>query len=179
MKTTTDHVIPNDSDDAAAPMTIAGWRSRTGHFYHGNDAERLARWDGSTHAKCSKCGRLTEKHYLLCGECRTAKDRERFYAKSEAEWDGKAMVYSESKDEYFESPSDAFESLEDGDTQEGLWLVICEPEYASISSEHFDDILPEEEHDVPDELQTAIDEFNAKMHGVAISWTPGKNRLKL
>lgn len=177
-KSETKEVILPDSPLAAYKQPLVGWVSRQGRFYYGEDAERIARWDGSTHTKCEKCGLVMRKGLSLCGDCRDLEDRNKFYAMPEKEWDGKAMIYSQLKDEYFTSPSDALDSLEDDEVGRDLMLVICEPAFASLCSSHFEDILPGEEPEVPDELEAAVDQFNATMKGVVISWWPGKFRLK-
>lgn len=171
-----DQIIMPDSPEAAKLVTVTGWQSRSGRFY-GSD-ERMARWDGATHVACRICGGLVSKSWTACEACREKMDRDRYFAMPEAEWDGKAMVYSDAKDRFYSSPDDAFDCLEEGETEESLRLVICEPAYArELDSEFFGDDLPGEV-ELPVEVEIAIDAFNAAVRGVVISWTPGNRRLK-
>lgn len=171
-----DQIILPDSPEAAKLVTVTGWQSRGGRFY-GSD-ERLARWDGATHVACRICGSVVERAWTACEACRDKMDRDRYFAMPEAEWDGKAMVYSDTKDQFYSSPDQAVDCLEKVETEESLRLVICEPVYArELDSEFFGDDLPNE-GDLPAEVENAMDAFNAAVRGVVISWTPGNRRLK-
>lgn len=158
-----------DSPDAAQRVTVTGWVSRNGRFY-GED-ERLARYDGCTHRACEKCGQPSEKSWLVCKPCRDKQDLERFNAMPEREWDGKAMLYSDVEDRFYPSPEDI-----EGDKSE-LRLLLCKPQFASISLDHFCDILPEDGDCA--ELEAAIETFNETVKDVVISWMPTEVRLKL
>ena len=123
-----DIMILNDSPDAARYVTgLSGWVSRNGKFF-GNteEGERLARWDGCTHIPCKKCGTPTNRNYTLCPACQRAYARELHARKDRAPWHGK-MIYSYENDEYYDSPDDARDALEDGQTMEDLRLVLCVP----------------------------------------------------
>ena len=163
-------IFPDDPQ-AARLVTVTGWVSRHGRFY--GDDERLARYDGSTHSRCS-CGGTMDKHWLLCDNCRAKAADQRFNAMPEADWDGKAMLYSERDDRYYSSPEDV--PLAEGETLADYKLVICEPSHASMDSSFFDGILPEEGCD---ELEAAIEAFNKAVENVVVSWGPGKTRLRI
>lgn len=167
-----------DSPEAAKYLKgLSGWVSANGHFW--GDDEHMARYQGCTHIRCCMCGAETEKHYLLCRDCRASADLEKFLGRERREWDGKQMVYSETRGEYFESPKDAEESLEDGETLEGMRLMLCEPNYArTLDADYFCDELPED-GDIPTEVEEAIKAFNKVVEGVILSWRPGKFALKL
>ena len=53
-------------------------------------------------------------------------------------------------------------------------FVLCEPEYArKIEAEDFSDDLPDNDPDrAPEELDAAIEAFNAAMKGVVLCWRP-------
>lgn len=173
-------MIMMDSDEAATQMTITGWWSRHGRFY-GND-ERTARHDGCTHRKCERCGEPVEKSWLVCKRCRDEADIQKFKAMPRKAWDGKAMIYSELKDQYYSDPDEALEELAycDGLTSEDLRLIICEPNYADeLDSEYWCDSIPES-GDIPDWLEDAIAQFNkAIADKEPLSWIPGKFALLL
>lgn len=166
-------VVMYDSPEAARPHTMEGWISRTGRFYQD---ESSARYDGCTHRPCSKCGAPAKKSWLVCDACRTIGDGERFEALPTALWDGRQMLYSESKDRFYSDPSDAEDDLDEGEGLESLRLVLCEPQYTHLLElDDLQDVLPDDD-DVPDELIAAIDTFNAATSGLVLSWAPGKTR---
>lgn len=179
-------ILPSD-ERAARKVTVTGWLSRDGRFY--GDDERLARWAGSTHAVCEACGTTTTKSWTKCEACREKADIERFSAMPEAPWDGKAMLYSDRFDAFYSEPSDALEALDThepdedseggGETLADARLVICRPQYARISVDNFEDVLPRDEADPPQELFDAINAFNKAMENVVLSWEPGRFRIKL
>ena len=88
-----------------------------------------------------------------------------------AEWDGKAILYSEARDQYYSTPDDAAEDLEDDQTLADLRLVICEPNYVrQIEPDYCCDDLPED-GDVPDEVAEAMEAFNEAAEGLGESNT--------
>ena len=169
-------IILPDDPRAASIQTVTGWVSRRGMFW-GKD-ERTARYDGSTHRKCDTCGGLIEQR----GYCRPCADRrevEKFDAMPRKEWDGKAMLYSVTSDSYYTDLDEALCDVDEGETLEGLRLVICEPNYTrTLDIDYFCDDLPEE-GDLPEEVQAAVDAFNEAVSGVILSWHPGKFALQI
>jgi hypothetical protein len=170
-------IIEYDSDAAAKPHTMTGWLAqRTARFYVD---ENTARWDGCTHIRCA-CGQLTEKYYTKCKRCQDKAETERFYARPVAKWDGKAMLFSDTLDEYFSDYDEAEERAAevDWDDTKALRLIICEPVYArQLDSDFFCDDLPED-GDLPVEVEAAIEAFNKAVAGVVLSWRPGKYRME-
>ena len=171
-----EEVVMIDDPQTATLVTVTGWRSRNGFFY--GDNERAARLDGCTHTKCRACGGPTKKIYLACQSCRDKAAEEKYDAMPTAEWDGVAMLYSDSRDEYFGSPEDAEDSLEEGQTLDDLKLIICKPEYARpIDASNWQD---DDGGYTPDWLEEAIEQFNAAISGQPpLSWSPGKIALKV
>ncbi len=169
-------VILDSSPEAASPVTLTGWLSCNGHFY---TDERMARWDGCTHQPCEGCGKPTSKHYLRCDACREVRNAAAFAAMEKRPWDGKQMLYCETRDKYFSDPDEAvddwFAEVREGEPR----VVLCEPVFASaLDVEHWSDDFPGEEHEVPDVLQALVDEFNEKLAKLPeLSWTPGKYAL--
>src|SRR5574337_649774 len=121
-----DQIVMRDSDEAAQPVTIQAWKARDGHIYFD---ESTARYAGSTHCLCNTCGAPTPKTYLKCDACREKADLAKYEAMPRAEWDGEAMLYSEARDQYYSTPDDAADELEEDQTLADLRLVICEPNY--------------------------------------------------
>lgn len=104
---------------------------------------------------------------------------ERYEAMLCAEWDGKAMLYSDSRDEYYSDTEAAHDDLEDGESIEDLRLVICEPNYArQIDKDFFCDEMTED-GDLPHEVINAMSAFNKAISGIVLSWFPGRRRLKI
>ena len=178
----TDKIVMRDSPEAAEYRTgLCGWVSRRGLFYGDRpDSEDMARYDGCTHVACKYCSAPAQKSYTACQECRDKKDLERFEALPRADWDGKAMLYSEARDKYYAGPDDAEDELEEGETLADLRLVVCKPTYARLlDEEYFCDDLPEGEDDVPPVVEQAMEAFNAAVADVIMSWQPGKVALAL
>ena len=173
-------IVMQDSDEAAQYRTdIKGWVSRTGLYCgDGDHGELLARYNGCTHRKCEKCDSSVEKN-SYCRQCRSDKARADFLAMPYAEWDGVAMLYSNVRDQYYSTPEDAEDALEEGETLLDLELIICKPNYArQIDDDYFCDDLPED-GDLPVEVEAAMKSFNAQVKGVILSWYPGKTRFQL
>lgn len=171
-------IIMRDSPEAAKPITLTGWVSSRGLFYR---EEATARYDGCTHVPCRDCGAPAEKTWLICQGCRDVADRKKFDALPRAKWDGVAMVYSNARDVYFSSPSDAEDSLEEGQTLDDLMLVICTPNHVRpLEGDYCSDELPDEgDDDVPAVVIDAMEAFNKAVAGVVLSWSPGKVALQL
>lgn len=168
-------IVMIDSDEAAQPHTMSGWKSRTGFFFA---EEQDARYSGCTHIHCDVCGAPTPKGWLKCSSCRSIADEERYTAKPAARYDC-GMVYSHTKDEYYNDLDEAEDSLDEHETLADLRLVICEAVHARpIDADYFADELPEG-GDVPDAVCAAADKFNEAVSGIILSWIPGKYRVDL
>lgn len=180
-------VITPDSPEAATYRTdIRGWVSRRRRFFgDGAHAEYAARHDGATHRTCEDCGDVFPQGYsTCCATCRQKRDVARYNERPRAKWDGKAMLYSEALDKFFDTPEDAMDYayLEDDENPmplEDMRLVICEPDYArTIDSDYWQDQLPDD-GELPAEIEDALAEFNEAISGVLLSWNPGKCALDL
>ena len=169
-------IIFPDDPEAATPITITVWKSADGYTYFD---EYSARYQGATHSKCQRCEKAALKPYILCEACQGISEKEQYEALSKADWDGKAMLYSRTKDEYYESPDEAEDFLEEGETMEDLRLVICTPNHARpLEIDCFEGALPED-GDPPAWLAEAIEAFNEAIKGKEpLSWSPGKIALK-
>lgn len=176
----TDKIIMPDSPEAAEYRTgLSGWVSRGGHYYGDSpDSEAIARYAGCTHVACKYCSAPAPKPYTACQECRDKKELERFEALPRADWDGVAMLYSDTRSEFYRDLDEAEDVLEDGETLADLRLLICRPIYPrQLDSEFFGDNLPEGEERLPPVVEQAIEAFNAAVAGVILSWEPGKVAL--
>src|SRR5574338_777228 len=171
-----EQIVMRDSDEAAQAVTIQAWKARDGHIYFD---ESTARYAGCTHVPCDRCGAPTPKGYTQCRGCRDLTYIAKYEAMPRAEWDGKALLYSEARDQYYSTPDDAAEELEEDQTLADLRLVICEPNHVrQLEPDHCCDELPED-GDVPDEVAEAMEAFNSAVAGIVLSWSPGKKALKL
>ena len=172
-------IVMSDSSDAAQYRTdIKGWVSRCGHYFgDGPNSEEIARRDGCTHTACAQCGIPTRKGHPLCPECRALAWIAQYESMPRAEWDGKAMIYSDAMDKYYNSPNDAAGDLENGQTLADLRLVICEPNYVrQIERDFCEDEMPED-GELPDEVYEAMEVFNKAVADIVLSWSPGKFAL--
>lgn len=187
----TTEVIQYDDDRAAKKITLEGWVSRHGHFYHNdklNQAEHLARWDGCTHLKC-ECGNLYSTNgYVCCDACRAVQRQKNYLSMPFQEWDGVAPLVEYDNDRYFFSEEDLREYCEENDVNvEGMQLVICEPTYLREldGDDHFDDDLPEDAtlEDVAPEIHAAFESLNAviREHNARTpsAWYPGRFRTTI
>lgn len=170
--------IMYDSPEAAEVKTITGWVSsgKGGYpsHYYGKD-EHMARWAGCTHLKCD-CGKIMEKGWTKCDECRTKSARERYFALPYKEWDGKEYVVDWDGDKYFWSEEDLIEYMEENEINE-IDLLFCSPigysqiDTESVASDSHEDWEP------TSELEKKIAEFNEYIQTLPPhSWEPGKIR---
>lgn len=177
-------VLPSSSEAATYRTDIRGWVSRDGRYY-GNDsgAERIARYAGSTHSECRECGAVCSKSYTLCDNCRGKADLARFLALPQAPWDGVQMIYSDSKDRYYNTPGDALEDFDEDTPADEMRLLLCEPNKPRLLDEDFfHDEMPEDGdyYSLPKDLQEAIEAYNAvAVKCQPLSWRPGKIALDL
>lgn len=177
------------SEDAATFKTgLEGWVSNDGRFF--GDNEHLARWNGCTHMEC-ECGTERSKHYNLCDGCRSKDDKELHEKRRRGKWDGEAMLFSHKWGTYFSDYNDMEEQLaehneheaeypEDRYTLEQMQIVICEPCYMhQVDSDYWQDCLPEDECDLPTEMQAALDNLNEVISKQKVaSWQPSKIALE-
>lgn len=180
----TDIIFPDDPRSATYRTDICGWVSRDGRFFgEGPQVEELARAAGATHVHCNSCGAPVEsrRYYRLCALCKIRQEAARFLDMPEAEWDGKAMLYSQTLDRYYTDMDAVHDELDEGGALTDLQLVICEPIYArQLASDFFEDQLPDDPYiDPPPDLEDAIEAFNKAVEGLILSWEPGKKRLRI
>ena len=182
MKKQTDQIILIDSPEAAHYQTgIKGWVSAKGHYFgNGPNSEEIARYNGCTHVPCGKCGKPVEKGWTACDGCRNLAEIARYDAMPRAEWDGKAMLYSQVRGKFYETPDDAAEDLEDADDElSSLRLVICAPVgVRPIDPDYCSDDMAED-HELPGAIIDAMEAFNAAVAGIIVSWKPGKTALAI
>lgn len=177
-------ILPSSPEAATYRTDIRGWVSRTGIYYgDGAEAERTARYAGSTHSECRECGATCRKSYTLCDDCRSKADRARFLALPRAPWDGVQPIYSDAKDRYYNTPEDALEDFDEGTPADEMRLLLCKPNKPRLlNEEFFCGEMPEDgDYDsLPEELQEAIEAYNAvAMKCPPLSWYPGNVALDL
>lgn len=172
-------IILPESDEAASIQTVTGWVSRRG-FFHGpadsEEAERIARYDGSTHRKCD-CGRIIDKN-SYCHHCRAERELEKYNKMERREWNGTDGLYSLLVDEYFFDMDELMDYCdENASAPSDLCLVICAPAFAGEidPNDHYQDELPED-GEVPDVVREAFKELNETLREAKaiLSWYPGK-----
>lgn len=170
-------IILEESDEAATYRTdIKGWVSADGIYCgDGPAGERQARYVGSTHRKCKTCGELVEK-IGYCRRCRDDRIAKKYQLAPRMKWDGETPLVICDDDHYFFSAEELDDYCEENECLPAeLRLMICVPQFArTICSDIWEDVLPEDT-DVPVELETAIETFNAsvKAYGKPLSWTQG------
>lgn len=167
-------IIMYDSPEAAEMRTgISGWVSSTGRFW-GQD-EHMARWEGSTHKKCEECGTVHEKMWAYCPECYKKKRREQFFKLPEVPFDQVECCMIWDDDTFFFSPQDDIpEYCADHDIDPAdLMMEVCEAktELSKVGEDYWQDELPED-HDLPPEIQTALNTLNEviKKHSPTVWW---------
>ena len=173
-----DEIIFPESNEAAKYVTnITGWLSREGRFYRKD--EQAARWGGSTHIHCKKCGAPTFKPWLLCKECREQRSRERYAKLPTEKWDENVPTYSPVTDRYYWHKDDVLDEDPEGNFDPvGLQLVLCKPIYApDVDPELiYEDLLPEYDKlsDVSKELVDVFQELNDRIKdaNIILSYEP-------
>ena len=171
-------IILMDSPEAATETTIPAWKSASGRIY---TDEYAARYDGCTHRKCEYCGAIYEKRHTACNPCRDKIVKEAFMALPVVEWNGKDPINLYNTYQYFFGYDDLIDYCEREEVdKKDLMLVLCEPmKLRTLDSDFFADYL-EYGQELPEEIQKAIDEFNAKIAAYphVISWVPTNKRIK-
>jgi hypothetical protein len=172
-------IIMYDSPEAASIQTLTGWVSGPNggykSHYWGED-EHQARWSGCTHIKC-ECGKVREKAYTCCEDCRNKNDRERHLKLPFKEWDGKEPVTEAFGDRYFFNLEDLEEYMAENEIEE-IDLLICDPvHYSHIDSEYIVNGEAHEDWEPSGELENKIKELNDYLSTLPPhSWYPGKIR---
>ncbi len=165
-------ILPEDERAATYRTDICGWVSRGGRFF-GEQGEEPARWEGSTHHKCSYCDEIIPKTpYSACPSCRPSRLSRRHAERERRAWDGESPIYSESEDEFFYDFEEVEEfCFEHECAADDLLLLLCEPiSLPEIEPDLFD--LPEDV-ELPAEIQAKVDELNAMLRSCApLAWEP-------
>ncbi len=176
-------ILPESNESAEYRTDIKGWVSAGGHWYLD---EHIARWAGATHIHCEECGEIIPKRWIyICDKCRDKKDKERYYAMPEGEWEVDAPITMVGGDIYFWDEDEILEYAYNYELRiENMMLVMCEPVYAR-------EIEPDEyyEYDLP--LEQKLEEVNEDLynkimgvneyireHKPILSWSPSKYRMK-
>lgn len=179
-----EEMVLEDSPEAASVQTVTGWVSRLGHFFGpGEQGERTARYDGSTHKKCA-CGAITTKGgWIKCEACRAKEASEKFKTLKREKWDGKTPLALYDGDAYFFSIDDIDQYCEDNDAKpESLRLVLCYPVKPSEvnANDMFCDQLPEDGEVEDADILAAVDALNAAIRKAGpFSWYPGNVAVTL
>jgi len=165
-------IILNDSTEAAQLKTVTGWYDRFGQYF-GQD-ERTARWSGCTHVKCSECEAVTEKHRSVCDSCHQKARIAVFNAFPVEKWDGKTPVVFFDTDRFLYGES-ILDFIADSDPAKDSELRICKclPNHLRlIETDVWQDDLPDDGGELPDEVQQAVDWLNHVIKAAApVSWT--------
>jgi hypothetical protein len=169
-----------ESPESAKFVTgISGWVDREGHFF-GND-ERVARYSGCTHHKCSQCGSVVVKNWLICDACRLEIDIERYASLEKVDWDGNTPVYSYQNDAFFSDFQALHDYIEEnGGNLEEMRLVICRPNHLrQIDEDYFSDDLPED-GELPTEIAGALEVLNKVIREhEPVSWSPSSKAIRI
>ena len=171
----TDEIILPDDQHAAEKVNVDLWRSRSGTLFNSEDA---ARYDSSTHRRCDLCDAVCEKSYTICSECRRKEANAKHATLETKPWDESSLIFSDALDEYFSD----IDMLEDALHEHGLTpaearLLHCEPLKPRLIDPYdlYADDMPEDEHDLAQEIIDAFDSLNKVLITCApISYYPGK-----
>jgi hypothetical protein len=158
-------VILDTDPKAAKKVTIEVYESVDGQHWR---TEEAARYSSCTHRACQQCGAPAEKMYTVCPDCREKNKQERFMAMPVKEWDGIVPLYCPEEDAYYSEP------------EEGLNLIICEPNtLRTLDSDFWYDQMSEDQ-EIPEDLEDAIAKLNEVIQSLPpINYSPGKFRFKL
>jgi hypothetical protein len=165
-------IILRDSTEAAQYKTnLSGWVSRNGHYW-GED-EHMARYDGSTHTKCEKCGTVHSNH-SYCSPCYKAAKEAKFDALPVEKWDGFTPLCLFDSDRYFFN-DDVLDFIADLPEDAVLRIAKCKPHYlALVTDDNWQDDLPED-GELPEEVAQKLDELNAAIKAAGpVSWFEDK-----
>jgi hypothetical protein len=162
-----------DSAEAAKIETVTGWRARTGEFW--GDNEHMARYCGSTHKRCDKCGSVVAKGNW-CHPCRDVAQREKFAGYERKAWDGVEPLHLHDTDMYFFGLDALADYCAEHRVKAAeLALVFCAPNYAGQvdAGDFYQDILAEDS-EMPDAIQMAFDTLNEAIKACRepLSWEP-------
>jgi len=168
-------IITKDSEKAATKKTIHGWMSSKGRFY---SDEQTARYDGCTHAPCSNCGKLTEKMWTHCEDCREKRAIERHSKRKTKKWNGDDGIYSDFADEMFWDIESIDDYMEENNVADyaTMRLLLAEPKtFRLLESDYWEEFISYDDDEIPAGLAEAIDVFNEALSKIKPRvWEPGK-----
>ena len=173
-------IILFDSDEAASIQTVTGWVGADGVFW--GDNEHQARFGGSTHKVCEKCGTV-HKTRGWCKVCHAAKQREKFAAMPVVEWDGETPLALFNDDTYFFDEDAVHDyAYEHEIPVSDLPLVLCRPHHPREFdvNDLFSDYLAEDCEVEDSAIINAVEALNkAFKEAKPMSWMPGNSRVIL
>jgi hypothetical protein len=163
-------IIMFDSPEAAQERTATGWYDRFNQCFGAE--ERMARWSGCTHVRCSECGTVIVKGQIKCPDCHKKQQIALFNTFPVEKWDGDTPVVIFDTNRYFfgESILDFIaDSHPANDTE--LRICKCEPHYLSlVSADNWCDDLPED-GELPDAVGEAVQALNEAIKAAGpVSW---------
>lgn len=149
-------IMYDDNEAATFKTNLSGWIDRYGYF-HGDTktSEEHARWSSCTHKICGKCGKVHDKAWVICKECRGKKEIERYNLFPKKLWDCISPICIFNSDTYFfNGVSEVMDYCKEHDTEiEKLHLCHCEPVILPL----FDiDVHFEDTEDVKDYLSEEV-----------------------
>lgn len=81
------------------------------------------------------------------------------------------MLYSQSKNRFYDDLDYVADDLDDGQTLADLRLCICGPDYVPwLDAEFLGDEYPDES--LPREVEHAMKVFNDSVAGIVVAWHP-------
>lgn len=180
-------LVMYDSPEAARPLTreellsFEGrvWMSRKGRVFIGDGAQHLARYDGSTHAKCKDCGATVRYFVIRCDSCVDASRRADYAQLPRHPWPDHGHVYDQHTGEWFHNPEGFLQDYQGEDFADAM-LFAGEPVFAHpIEEDLWADDLPED-GEMPEELLAIIREANKKIAAIAepLTYTASKRAVE-
>lgn len=171
-------IILQTDENAAVKVNMDLFKSLKGNYFI---TEESAREDSATHNVCKKCGIPVEKSLTLCDKHKAELDNERYLKMPFKEWDMKTPLVQYGTDKYFWDSGYIEDYCDENEIDEkDLQLVICEPVYLpEIDEDYFCDYLPDEQDELPIEVQNKLKEFNEFLKSQPpVSWTQGSFRTE-
>ena len=186
-------------------QSVMNWHCLTCFSNHGSyaDAEDKAARCCADEAPCinEECNNVIDYrgkykgyrlYHRICKDCRNKEQEaalqrrvDRWEKMEKKLWDGKALLFSDAFDAFYQDMDEAFDRYEDLKSEglvekpEDLLLIICvQPRPHFNIEDYLSDYMPDEDYGVqlPDasEIEKAVNEY---IQAAPLAWEPGKYAL--
>jgi len=173
------------SERSAHVVTVTGWACAKCNRWYAQD-ERTARYCCATDFPCPEngCKNRAPKGHIRCDDCDEARQRTRWEALPENEWDEQTPLVLDGDDTYFFNADDLRNWIEDEDGRriDDARLVVCVPEAPPTfeMAEFLTDYLPPDMDGDLGDTSKIDDRVNGWIRKNAPkAWVPGTTRPTL